>query len=284
MTGERNGTQELAISGPDDATAQHSPMDRDGDRSRDGDTGQRGIAVSGESAALLSMIERAARDPSVDIDRMERLFKMHEQAEARRARTAYTAALSEMQPELPVISKHGEIERTKKGASGQQEAAKSTKYAKWEDIVEGIAPVLARHGFSISFRIKQDQRVEVTAILGHRDGHFEETSMSLPIDDSGAKNNMQGWGSSISYGKRYTACALLNIVARGDDDDGKASSNVVISEEQVATLKKLIAETGADIDWICGRYEVPSLDYLTQTQFKEAVFGLSARKRKEDSK
>ena len=31
-----------------------------------------------ETAALISMIERAARDPSVDITKMERLFEMAE--------------------------------------------------------------------------------------------------------------------------------------------------------------------------------------------------------------
>ncbi len=31
-------------------------------------------AIANEAGALISMIERAARDPSVDIDKMERLF------------------------------------------------------------------------------------------------------------------------------------------------------------------------------------------------------------------
>ena len=46
----------------------------------------------------------------------------------------------EMQPELPIIDKRGAIERTKKNAAGEQEAANPTKYATWEDIVEGISP------------------------------------------------------------------------------------------------------------------------------------------------
>lgn len=173
---------------------------------------------------FLMMIERAARDPAVDIDKMERLFRMKLDMEARVAKASYLSALAEMQPKLPVITKHGVISKNEKdergNKTGRQEAM--TKYARWEDVVEGITPVLAEHGFSLSFRVAQPtpDRVAVSGVLGHCGGHTEETTLSLPIDTSGAKNNVQGWGSSVSYGKRYTSFALLNISARGEDDDG----------------------------------------------------------------
>jgi len=173
---------------------------------------------------FLMMIERAASDPRVDIDKMERLFRMKEEHDARNAKTAYLRALADMQPELPVITKNGVISKNEKDERGQKTGKQEamTKYAKWEDVVEGITPILAAHGFSLSFRIAQptEARVAVSGVLGHRDGHTEETTLALPIDSSGAKNNVQGWGSSVSYGKRYTALALLNISARGEDDDG----------------------------------------------------------------
>ena len=180
------------------------------------------VPVGGDP--FLMMIERAARDPLVDIDKMERLFRMKLDMEERNAKAAYLRALAEMQPQLPVITKHGIIAKNVKDERGQntgkQEAM--TKYARWEDVVEGITPVLAAHGFSLSFRVAQPtpDRVAVSGVLGHREGHTEETTLALPIDSSGAKNNVQGWGSSVSYGKRYTAFALLNISARGEDDDG----------------------------------------------------------------
>lgn len=230
----------------------------------------------GESAALISMIERAARDPNVDIDKMERLYQMHERVNAQRAKSAYLASLAAMQPELPVIEKNGSISRRAKDESGTKQAAKPTKYAKWEDVVEAIAPVLAKHGFSLSFRIKQEQRVEVTAVLGHRDGHSEETSMSLGIDDSGAKNNLQGWGSSVSYGKRYTAFALLNIVARGEDDDGnKAEDKPSIAT--LADINKLIVDSKTDAKAILEHYSVETLEDLTGKQRDEIKSKLTAK-------
>ena len=41
-----------------------------------------------QSDALLAMIERAGRDQTVDINKMERLFEMHKEAEAQRAKKA----------------------------------------------------------------------------------------------------------------------------------------------------------------------------------------------------
>jgi hypothetical protein len=38
-------------------------------------------------------------------------------------------------------------------------------------------------------------------------------------DASGNKNAVQALGSAISYGKRYTASALLNLTSHGEDDD-----------------------------------------------------------------
>lgn len=166
------------------------------------------IVPVSESAAIFQIIERAARDPNVDIDKMQRLMEMHDKVQAVRAKTAYAAAFAEMQPGLPAIPEHGK--------------SNNGSYALWEDINDLVKPVLSAHGFGISFRCGRDgANVTVTAVLSHRDGHSEETMMLLPLDTSGNKNAVQAVGSSTSYGKRYTAAALLNLTSRGEDDDGK---------------------------------------------------------------
>lgn len=170
------------------------------------------VAAS-EAGAILSMIERAARDPAVDIEKMERLFAMQERMLLRNAEAAFNEALASMQPELPEVEQHGQNTHTK------------TRYAKWEDIHEAIAPVLAKHGFALTFRTAEaNSKVTVTAILRHGAGHKDETSLSLPTDTGAGRNAVQAVGSSLSYGKRYTACALLNIRTRGEDDDGKTAT------------------------------------------------------------
>lgn len=229
-------------------------------------------AVIGESAALLSVIERAARDPSVDVDKMERLMQMHERIQARAAKAAYNAALAELQPELPIITEKGEINHNGRLIS---------KYALWEDVVQAITPALAAHGFALSFRIGRDgDRQIIKGILSHRSGHSEETEMSLPLDMSGAKNAVQGVGSTVSYGKRYVTQALLNLVSRGEDDDGQGGGNGLITAEQKESLITLMKETGADTAKFLSYMGVAALDEIKATDFGKAKTGLEAKKRK----
>lgn len=53
--------------------------------------------------------------------------------------------------------------------------------------------------------------------LIHSAGGEVASTMRVPIDED-AKNFIQGLGSSITYIRRYTYCALLGIVADEDDD------------------------------------------------------------------
>lgn len=232
--------------------------------------------VASEASALISMIERAARDPNVDIDKMERLMKMHDAALARSAKASYDAALAEMQPKLPVIKERGGI----RNSSGKVQST----YALWEDINEAIKPVLAEFGFALSFRSgHEDGKIVVTGILSHRDGHREETTMHLPIDTSGSKNAVQAVGSSTSYGKRYTASALLNLTSRGEDDDGNAGGAKVITEDQIGELTALIEDIGGPRkDRLKAAFlkymKVDAIGDIPAAKFKDAVTALENKR------
>lgn len=188
-------------------------------------------APVGESATILSVIERMALSPEIDPERVERFMAMYERMEARSAEKAYAAAFAEMQRELPEIPERGKIIIRDKGDKNL--IVQETPYALWEDINEAIKPILAKHGFGLSFRPGQepDGRVSVTAVLRHSAGHKDEAKMVLQHDGSGSKNAVQAIGSSTSYGKRYAAMALLNITSRGEDDDGQAAGATRSKEE-----------------------------------------------------
>ena len=175
--------------------------------------------VAGESATILQIIQQVAMSPTADIDKMERLMAMHERFQAQQQKQQYDEALSLMQEELPVIGERGGI----KDKNGRIQST----YALWEDINEMIKPVMAKHGFAITFRTPRNERgIEVEAVLSHRAGHREVTSILLPADTSGSKNAVQAVASSVSYGKRYTAGALLNFTTTGEDDDGNGGPQV----------------------------------------------------------
>lgn len=235
-----------------------------------------------DSAALIQVISRAAADPNVDIDKMERLMQMHERLTDRAARSAFTAALAQMQPELPVVDRKGLITIHKKDAPKvAANVIQSTPYALWEDINEAIRPLLAKYGFALSFRVKKaDDRVEVTGVLSHREGHSEETMLSLPMDVTGSKNNVQAIGSSTKYGMRYTAVALLNITTRGEDDDGKAAGlGDVITDEQFEALSALMDKHGADLGKFCVYFQIDKLADLPASKYAQAETMIKAKRK-----
>ena len=223
-----------------------------------------------ETTAIVSMIERAAQNPAVDVDKLMKLLELKERVDAQQAKKAYAAALAEMQPNLPVIAEKGKIEIGK---------GKPQSFAQWEDVNDAIRPILAQYGFALSFRIAHPEgKVAVTGVLSHKEGHSEETTIVLPNDSSGSKNAVQAVGSSVSYGKRYSAFALLNITSRGEDDDGrKAGASAEITAEQVEELQTLIVHVGADVPRFLKFFKIEKLDDLPASKFADAI-GLLKRK------
>lgn len=213
------------------------------------------VAPAEYAASLMDVIARAASDPNVDIDKMERLIEMQERVQRRNAEVAYNAALADLQPRLPVISERGGI----KDRNGNVQST----YALWEDVNEAIRPLLSEFGFALSFKVhRAEDQISVTGILSHREGHKEETTLTLPTDTSGSKNAVQAVGSSTQYGKRYTAFALLNITSTGEDDDGqKGGQEHPISVKQYDELQKLIVSTQSDsgrfLEYLIGAKRIP---------------------------
>jgi hypothetical protein len=186
-----------------------------------------------DATSIIHLIERAVSDPNIDVDKMERLYAMHERALERAAKQAFTEAKLAMRPSLPTIAENGAI----LNAAGKEQST----YAEWEDINDAIQPILIEHGFDLAFRPggTQEGKVTVTGILRHSAGHQEEAEIILPLDASGGKNAVQGVGSSLSYGKRYAAIALLNITSRHKrdrDDDGKGAGLSEVTQHAISDI------------------------------------------------
>jgi ERF superfamily protein len=186
-------------------------------------------------AALLQTILGAARDQSVSVEKLERLFELHQKMVKDAARTAYYAALSRVQAKLPRITKEGHAVVEKDGR-----VIRDTPFARYEDIDKQIRPILADEGFAVSFNTRPGGGLTLFVCeLSHCEGHSEERSLPLPVDQSGGKNAIQAMGSSVSYAKRYLLGMHLNIITVGEDDDGNGGQT--ISKEQVDFLRKELA-------------------------------------------
>ena len=193
------------------------------------------------SDGLLSIIERAARDGSVDLDKMDRLLAMRERIDAREAARSFNAAISAAKGEIGNIVKNRKVDfTTAKGRTNY-------RYEDFAEVAKVVDPVLRDHGLSYRFRSSQEgSRIVVTCILSHADGHFEETALSAPIDDSGNKNAIQAIGSSATYLQRYTLKLALGLASSNDDDGRSSVSLATITAAQAAEIEARIKSTGGD--------------------------------------
>jgi hypothetical protein len=240
--------------------------------------------VAADAGTIMAVISRAAADPAVNVEKLERLTALYERIKANEAKATYMSALSDMQPRLPVVERRGRIVIRDK--SPTPKIIQSTPYALWDDINEALRPMLHEYGFTLSFRtgVAPDGRLTVTGVLGHRAGHQEETTMTLAHDSSGSKNNVQAVGSSVSYGKRYTATALLNLTFRDEDDDGKAGgAPESITDEQVKHLRSVIAEVDANEAAFSKYLNVDKLSDLPADAYDRAIAALGKKQAKAKS-
>lgn len=202
------------------------------------------VIITEGPGALLSAIVQLARDPAVDVTKLQALLAMQERMEARQAEIEFNRALARL-PSIRV-KKNGIIDLTRKdGTSGG-----SIAFAKWEDMMTIVEPMMEREGFRLMFdttpRSGEGGGLIVSGMLLHRDGHSRTASIPLALDTGAGRNNVQAMGSSLSYGKRYTTEMLLNIVREGEDDDGKLAGTKFITEAQCAEIETLIKGTGRD--------------------------------------
>lgn len=170
----------------------------------------------GETAAILSIIERASANPSVDVAKMERLFQMHTEMRARQAETEFNAAMSAAQAELEPVGR------------GTDNKFLGTKYADLAALAQQCTPIVAKHGFGLTFSATMDnQSVQMTCDVVHSGGHSKRLAMTLPLDIGGKdgksnKTPLQAFGSTTTYGRRYMTLMIFNVATAILDNDGNA--------------------------------------------------------------
>ena len=252
-----------------------------------------GAPSSGAPDPILAMIERAARDPAVDLAKMQGLMAMKKDVEAERASIAFAEAFAELQPDLPVIDRKGRIvvysKRDRERPEGVPEGAEpiqKTPYATLDDILEAIRDPLHKHHFSLRFEhdTTTDGRLITTAILRHRLGHAERaTTPPLQHDSTGSKNTVQAVGSSLTYGRRYALMAVLPIVSHAPqdaDDDGRAAGSALIDGDQLVKIQQLLEETKSDLAIFFDTLGTTGFSDMTVRQWKRGVALLEEKKRR----
>lgn len=93
------------------------------------------------------------------------------------------------------------------------------KYATLSDVMDACLPALRENGFALMQPIGIDERGQfVETHLIHESGHTFSSRVHLIL----SKNDMQGFGSAVTYARRYGLGALAGIT--DTDDDGHEAS------------------------------------------------------------
>ena len=209
--------------------------------------------ISNSAESIMSIIAQLSTNPTVDVDKIERLMTIYttelerqeskiKQRAAEEAKRLFNIDFIAMKPDLPMVIRTKTNDHTK------------SNYAPLEEVNKTIDPILAKHGFATSAIVTQQTDASVTMELSviHRAGHEMMMTLTMPIDDKGPngtknKTTAQGISSSMTTMKRVGFCAMLNI-STGDDKDGNAPSGepVYITVEQAVQLDLDIKAAGLD--------------------------------------
>lgn len=238
--------------------------------------------ISDQAASMLAIVARAAADPQVNVEKMNALLDMQERIIGRQALAEFNSAFSRLAGKLPRIKRDGTVAYEDK-ITGKTKSA--FKFARWEDIMRVIAPLLDDEGFALTFKAAPRQGdgggLLVTGKLLHVGGHSEEASIPLPLDSSGGKNNLQGYGSTFSYGKRYTATMLLNIVTEGEDDCGVRGAMEFINADTAAKITAELNRRKIPFAAFCDLLGVNSIEEIEVKNLPQARNALASYKQRE---
>lgn len=94
-------------------------------------------------------------------------------------------------------------------------------YATLNSVVEAIRKPFSDNGLSyVQLPYNSPNRIGVKTILLHNSGEWISSTMEMPI----LKVDPQGFGSALTYCRRYTLMAISGIAP--DDDDGNEASDM----------------------------------------------------------
>jgi hypothetical protein len=174
------------------------------------------VSIRSETAAIMDMIEQIALNPNADVEKLRAVMDMKMMMFNRGAEIEFNAAMAKVQQEIEPVARESHNSQTK------------STYAKLESIIQACSPVWTAHGFALSFGSGDSTKpgyYRITCTCSHTAGHSVEYFADLPEDVAGIagttnKTKIHGFGSTMSYGRRYLTCLIFNIALVNEDNDG----------------------------------------------------------------
>jgi hypothetical protein len=128
-----------------------------------------------------------------------------------------------------------------------------SKYADLASVMEACLPALTANGICVMQPTGEDEVGRyVKTILAHVSGETVECRVPLIV----SKNDMQGYGSAVTYARRYGLMSMAGIAPEDDDGNAAAKAPPVVEDRKPAVTPQAVASGVEYLD------EAASLDDL----------------------
>lgn len=235
------------------------------------------LAISDEpvndSTAMMVMIERAVRDPSVDVEKMERLMAMQERVMERQSIIDFNNAMAESQSEMSPIATNKKNDQT------------HSRYADLDAISKAIKPIYTRHGLVMSFGSDvspMEGHYRITCCVSHIGGYSKDYHADIPSDLTGLKNTpnktkVHAFGSTMTYGRRYLTMLIFDIQIGIDTDGNVPQTPQIITSDEMANLYNLLEDSHSDQAAFLAYYKVEKIEVFPCGNYRQAVAQLNKK-------
>ena len=182
----------------------------------------------GAANSMFTVLQRAASDPAVDPDKIERLYEIMDRERKTEAQRAFNASMVKAQADVMPIKRDQWNDQT------------SSWFADLGKVADMVNDVFTKHGFSLRFSEAESSCPQICRIqckLGHELGHTETEWCDVPVSVEGIKGtrmmtDTHGKGSAFTYGRRYLTLMLANLPTEKDTDGNAAQQSRSISNQQ----------------------------------------------------
>lgn len=118
-----------------------------------------------------------------------------------------------------------------------------SKYADLSSVMDACMPALNEAGIAVlQMPATEDGQMFVKTVLVHGEtGEQSECRVPLIV----GKNDMQGYGSAVTYARRYGLMSMAGIAP--DDDDGNAAANAAPKLASSAHMRRRLDDLDKDL-------------------------------------
>ena len=156
-----------------------------------------------------------------------------------------------------------------------------SKYADLGSVMDACMPALNSVGIAVIQPAGEDEfgRYVETRLIHGESGEMLTCRVPLIVN----KNDMQGYGSAVTYARRYGLMAMAGIAP--EDDDGNAAAAAAprqqapakMTADQFEKITDLIERTSSDEDKLCAYFKVAELYALTAQQADQTIAMLTKK-------